>query len=120
MGLLDSVHLSHVLLLEGLDLGRWALLLHGLNEVGESHELIGMNESLGLSLELLYIAGCLHRVVKLYGLSLGVLSLSLNRSSFFFRDLDGVEFSSVLHLLHRGGGDDGGDSGDSGEFEHLF
>jgi len=48
---LNLLHLLHVLGFEGLDIWGWALLLHGLDVLGESDELMGVHEILKVLFE---------------------------------------------------------------------
>jgi len=68
MGHLDFVHLSHVELLELLDLYSWTLLVHGLDELTEGMDLIGFEKILDFSLELMAVVRVHHLLLVLLGL----------------------------------------------------
>jgi hypothetical protein len=116
MGFLDSVELSQVLVVEHLDLIRWTLLLKMLNKMNKILEFLGLGKSMGLSMEFLSVAGCLHLLFVFHGFMLELHSLMLEWLDLFLFQGNGEEFGSLLHLLHGGSG---GDSGNSGELEHF-
>jgi hypothetical protein len=116
VGHLDFLHLSHVFSLNSLHLGSWSLLLHSLDEFGESNELLGVDESLGLHLELFTVVRVLHLHLILLALSLKSLSFTLKLHDFLLVDSDSEEFSSLFELVDWRGS---GNSGAGGELVHF-
>jgi len=114
---LDSVELSQVLFVEHLDLIRWTLFLESLDKMNKGLEFLGLDKSMGLSLELLSMVARLHHMVVLHGFMLEGLSLGFEWLDLLLFQGNGEEFGSLLVLLHGGSG---GDSGNSGELEHFF
>jgi hypothetical protein len=112
---LDFVHLSHVVLLERLDLWGWASLVHGLDELTNSVEFLGLDEGMDLSLELLSVVGGLHLVLVLHGLSLESLAVVLKSLKLLLFHSDLEHISGVLEVT-RSSGDDGGSNS---KFEHV-
>jgi hypothetical protein len=112
VGLHDSVDLSHVFVVELLDLRRWSLLLHGLDEGDDGMELWSISESVSLSLELFWVLGGHHLIVVLHGLLLECSLFIEEWLNLILSDVDLEHFSSLLEIVHWGGGDDGGESGE--------
>jgi len=96
---LELLHLSHVSGLDLLHLLSWAGLLDGLDELGESDELLGVDESLTLHLELLSMGGFLHLHLVFLALSLESFTVLLKTLNFLLLELDGEEFSGLLILI---------------------
>lgn len=92
VGLLKSVGLGHVSIVELLDLWSWSGLLQMLDELDNGGELIGMNESLSLSLELLSVVRALHHLVIFHG-------LSLERFGFVLKWLDFQMGNGLVNIL---------------------
>jgi len=96
---LDLMLLSHVNGLDLLHLLSWALLLDGLDELGESDELLGVDESLTLILELCTMGGVLHLHLVFLALSLESFTVLLKTLNFLLLEVDGEEFSGLLILI---------------------
>ena len=116
VGSLDLVHLLDVLGLESLDLRGWTLLLHGLNELSEGDELLGVDKGLNFITELFSVVGLSELSVVFHRLSLEGMGVLLETHGLLLVDLDGEEFSGLLVLIN---GASGGDGGKSGELVHL-
>jgi hypothetical protein len=107
---LELVELSLVLLGESLDLRGWAILLQDFDVLGDSYELIGVDKSFDLSLELLAMVRSLHLSLVSHGLVLKSLTVFLKTLNLLLLEFDGEHLSSFSEMVDGTGGGDGSDS----------